>query len=136
MVKIKMLRTKSIDKRKHPNDGTRISIMSRHTLNDGKTPDPKITADSYHEHIRELAPPDKLIGDYYKRKLPWQEYKKRYLEHLSKPETNAILKKLIERALRKNITLLCVEKTHHKCHRGILTEEMQKLEPKLKIKHK
>jgi hypothetical protein len=37
-----MLYTKSIYKPKYLDDGLRISVMSRHTLSDGKTDDPKL----------------------------------------------------------------------------------------------
>ncbi|MBI5803556.1 hypothetical protein HY448_02625, partial [Candidatus Pacearchaeota archaeon] len=50
-------------------DRVRISVMSRHTLNDGITPDERITSEKFNLHVPELAPPLKLIGDYYKRNL-------------------------------------------------------------------
>jgi len=37
-----MLKSKCILAEKNIDDGQRISIMSRHTLNDGKTPDERI----------------------------------------------------------------------------------------------
>ena len=49
-----MLKSKCILSSKKPEDGTRISIMSRHTLNDGKTPDERITEDSFDIHQPEL----------------------------------------------------------------------------------
>ena len=51
-----MLFTESILSERHPDSGTRISVMSRHTLNDGVTPDPRIIPASYDEHISQMAP--------------------------------------------------------------------------------
>jgi len=65
-----MIFTESILNEKHSDSGIRISVMSRHTLNDGVTPNPEITSDKYDEHIPKLAPHPKLIGAYYKRELP------------------------------------------------------------------
>ena len=44
-----MLYTKSIIKQKSLEDGCRISVMSRHTLNDGITIDSRILPDSFDE---------------------------------------------------------------------------------------
>lgn len=65
-----MLKTKSILAPIEETDGNRISIMSRHTLNDGITPHPRINNSSYQEWNKVLATPEKLIGDHYKRNLP------------------------------------------------------------------
>lgn len=61
-----MLFTKSIHKPVQPEDGYRISVMSRHTLSDGKTPDPLITGKSYIEWWKDLAPRDTLVGAWYR----------------------------------------------------------------------
>lgn len=61
-----MLKSKSILAPKEETDGTRISIMSRHTLNDGVTPDPRLTPDLYDEHRPVLAAPARAVGGYYK----------------------------------------------------------------------
>ncbi len=46
-----MLYTKSILKEKVPSDGIRISVMSRHTLNDGITQDNRITQDCFNPSL-------------------------------------------------------------------------------------
>jgi len=56
--------TKCIFKEPELSDGLRISIMSRHTLDDGKTPDERITSDKFNHHWTIFAPPLKLIGSY------------------------------------------------------------------------
>lgn len=124
-----MLRTKSILAPKENYDGVRISIMSRHTLNDGVTPDLRIKENSYNEWRKEFAPPQKLIGDYYKKNLPWEEFEKRYLRYLEIIYEK--VRKLSETALDKDITLLCIEESPEKCHRRLLAEECKRIQPKL-----
>jgi len=105
--------------------------MSRHTLNDGITPDPRITPTIFDEWMPELAPPTKLVGDYYHRNLPWVQFEQRYKEYLRRDDVSAPVSTLAKRALSYDITLLCVEETAQYCHRRILTEECQRYEPKL-----
>jgi uncharacterized protein YeaO (DUF488 family) len=131
---IPYLKTKSIHAPASPEDGHRISIMSRHTLNDGITPDPLITQDSFNDWIRELAPPDNLIGSLYKRNLPWGEFEKQYLEFLKKPNVQIKVRQVIDLAKTETVTLLCVEEEPQHCHRRLLAEECQKIDPTLVIK--
>ncbi len=128
--------TKSIFKEKDSDDGIRISVMSRHTLNDGVTPDLRITSDRFEEHIVILAPPSKLVGDYYKGNLNWQEYETRYLEYLRIPDISKKVKQLAQRASKQDITLLCAEDTAEKCHRRILAEECQRYNSTLDVIHR
>jgi uncharacterized protein YeaO (DUF488 family) len=130
---INQLRTKSIHAAISPADGYRISIMSRHTLNDGITPDHLITNKTFNIWMKDLAPPDLLIGDYYKRGLPWEEFEKRYLEFLHSNERKEKILELIEMAKRQTITLLCAEDTPEHCHRRLVAEECHKLNPKLAV---
>jgi len=125
-----MLKTKSIKAPIEPSDGLRISVMSRHTLNDGITPDPEISPDSYDEWWPELAPSPKLVGDHYKRNLSWIEFERRYLgELLDKPK----LEELIGLALCRTVTILCVESSPDECHRRLLAEECGRFCPELDI---
>ena len=121
-----MLYTKSILKSKSSRDGLRVSVMSRHTLNDGKTQDTRITIDSYDKWLKELAPPDRLVRDYYSCKLNWNEYSKKYLSFLRQEEVSSKVKELAKEALEKDITLLCIEEIPNFCHRRILAEECQR----------
>jgi len=132
-----MLKTRCIYTTPEPQDGVRISIMSRHTLSDGVTPDPAIVPASYHLWVPELGPPPKLIGDHYKRNLPWEQFEARYLTHLQQEATRDI-RLLIEEAHLHDITLLCCEPEPEKgkillCHRRLLAEYCKELEPKLEI---
>jgi uncharacterized protein YeaO (DUF488 family) len=129
------LYTKCILKDKDPKDGLRISIMSRHTLNDGKTPDRRITSDSFDLHYPELAPSPKLIGDYYKRGLLWNEFEILFVEE--KLDV-AVLKKLEEisaTALLENVTLLCIEESADQCHRRLIADICSQLQPALVVEH-
>lgn len=130
-----MLYTKSILKSKSSRDGLRVSVMSRHTLNDGKTQDTRITIDSYDKWLKELAPPNELVRDYYKGKLDWNEYSKKYLSFLRQEDVSSKVKELAKEALEKDITLLCIEEIPNFCHRRILAEECQRYEPMLKVEN-
>jgi len=131
-----MLYTKSIIKPKSLEDGLRISVMSRHTLNNGITPDPRITPNSYDEWFKDLAPSDSLIRDYYKQKFSWDLYKEKYLNFLKQKKISIKIKGLAKRTLRQNITLLCIEEDAEHCHRKLLAEECQRYEPSLEVEHR
>ena len=128
-----MLKTKSILKPREKSDGLRISIMSRHTLNDGLTPHPEINDSSYDEWLKILAPPLNLVGEYYKRGLPWRGFEQRYLDYLRQPDIQLEVKKLAERALSHQITILCVEDSPEYCHRRLLAEECKRLYSSLEL---
>lgn len=131
-----MLFTKSIFLPKSISDGLRISIMSRHTLEDGQTPHPRITESSYDLWLKILAPPAKLVGDYYKRGLSFEDYGFRYTDYLLQPLVFEEVKKLANLAERQDITLLCFEESAEKCHRRIIAEECKKCNPLLRIEHR
>ncbi len=127
------LRTKSIKAPPEAADGVRVSIMSRHTLPDGVTPDPEITHGSYDEWVVALAPPPRLIGDYYRRELPWEEFADRYLAWLERDEASEPIRDLLERARSEDVTLLCVEDGPEYCHRRLLAEACRRLDPDLEV---
>jgi len=129
-----MLQTKSILKEKSDEDGLRISIMSRHTLNDWITPDLRITKESYDVWYKIFSPPLKLLWDYYKRWLSFEEYKLKYLEYLRTDEVSDEVKKLARESKTKLITILCIEDKPDKCHRKILAEECVRYENDLVVK--
>jgi uncharacterized protein YeaO (DUF488 family) len=126
-----MLKTKSILEQKEDSDGLRISVMSRHMLNDGITPHPKITDSSYDQWLQILAPPAKLLGNYYKRGLPWKQFEQKYLNYLRSSKIQPEIKKLAKRSLDSIITLLCIEESPEYCHRRILAEECKRYQPSL-----
>src|SRR3989339_1970756 len=128
-----MLKTKSILETREVEDGLRISVMSRHTLNDGITPHPQITFGSYDLWARCLAPPQKLVGDYYKRGLTWPKFEERYLDYIQQPVIQSMVRFIAEISLEKTITLLCIENIPDYCHRRLLAEECQKYQPELNM---
>lgn len=90
------------------------------------TPDTSIEPHMYNIHIPELAPPRKLLGDYYKRGLPWDEYEKQYLEYIRQPEKIELIKELMIK--HKNITFLCIEENDEHCHRRLLKSVCDEIE--------
>ena len=132
----KELFTKSIIKEKEPNE-KRVSVMSRHTREDGITPDERIIEGvTFDEWRKEFAPPGKLVGAYYRKEVPWEDFEKLYLEYLRSDEIRPKVEAFAKRCTEETITLLCIEDTADKCHRRLLAEELQKYQPKLKIIHK
>ncbi len=127
------LRTKSIHLPITDEDGLRISVMSRHTQNNGVTLDPAITPDSFSLWMKELAPPAKLVGDWYKRGLPWEKFEERYLDFLKNPNQRLKIFELIEHTLTQTVTVLCVEDTPDHCHRRLLAEECKRLNSELNV---
>lgn len=111
----------------------RISVMSRHTLNDGKTPDPQITREVFDVHIPELGPPPKLIGSYYRGEINWPDFEKAYILHLQSDDMQLLLKRLIELSKKIDIVLLCIEETPDFCHRRLIALECYKLDTTINI---
>jgi len=133
----KFLFTKSIIKPKEPADARRISIMSRHTKEDGITPDERIIdGETFDEWLREFAPPAKLVGAYYRQEITWDDFENQYLQFLRSADIQPKVKEFAERCANETITLMCVEADADKCHRRLLAEELQKYQPDLKIIHK
>ncbi len=130
------LYTKCILKEKDASDGLRVSIMSRHTLQDGTTPHPQISPDSFDIHMPALAPSPKLIGDYYKRGLSWEDFEKRFTVEMSSAASVEKLQEITEKALRENVTLLCIEETCDFCHRRLVAELCKKLNSDLVVEHR
>lgn len=69
-----------------------------------------------------LAPTEQLLEDYVKsQKITWlkfsQEYKKQVLAKNKK-----YIQALVKLSEISNITLLCWEKSPHKCHRSLILE--------------
>jgi len=127
------LRTKSILAQIEKEDGYRISVMNRHTLEDGITPDKRINEKMYDKHEKLLAPSSKLLGDYYKRDISWNEYEERFKKEINNPESIKMLKDISLKALKENITLLCIEEKPDFCHRRLLAEECKKYQPDLEV---
>lgn len=128
-----MLRTKCILAPRAPEDGMRISVMSRHTLSDGVTPDARITSETFAVHWPVLAPPPRLIGDYRKRGLSWDNFSRRFGEHLESLVAQAAVLRLLCLLEETDITLLCIEDSPDCCHRRLLAEKCRQLQPGLQM---
>ncbi|HWQ60347.1 MAG TPA: DUF488 domain-containing protein [Candidatus Fimivivens sp.] len=130
-----MLRTKCIKAPMEPTDGLRISIMSRHTMNDGVTPDADIVPKvSYGQWWRSLAPDEKVLGPYLRKDILFETFERRYREKLKNdPEASAAVERLIRLARVITVTVLCVEESPENCHRRILLEVCKRLAPDLEI---
>lgn len=131
-----MLKTKCIKSSKSDDDGLRISIMSRHTLSDGKTPDPDISHASFDEHWTELAPPPRSVGSWYRSSQnddDWQRFEEEYRRHLEGEPQQIKLKELIDMATHQNVTVVCVESTPERCHRRLLALACQQVQPELEV---
>lgn len=107
--------------------------MNRHTLNDGVTADRTITGDMYDEWWPDLSAPPALLGDYYKRGLPWEDFESQYLEHLSDPKPKEQLHRLTALAVENNVTILCTEDTPEFCHRRLLISQCRLILPTLDV---
>lgn len=128
-----MLRTKCILAPIEKSDGLRISVMSRHTKDDGVTPDERLTSKVYEEWHMEFAPPTWLVGGYLRGEIEWAEYEREYLAHLREPQRAMRLRQLGRKAQSDNITLMCIEPTPEHCHRRLLAEECQRLVQGLEV---
>ena len=118
-------------------DALRISVMCRHTLSNGWGIDPKITSASYDVWVPDLAPPDQLIGAWYRGELSREAFKAGYFAHIDQAPQRQTLDLLLELifATHRKPTLLCVEPKGEFCHRQLLAQRCQQLEPRLTVVH-
>lgn len=116
-----MLKTKSIQDTVEKKDGIRVCIMRR--------PDSWAKFDIW---FPVLAPSNKLLTEYHKKKLNWQDFEKKFKQDVIKKQKK-YLGLLVEIALKRKITILCWEKTPEYCHRRLVVEECKKMNKKLKI---
>ena len=131
---VSVLFTRSILKPSAYEDGVRISVMSRHTLNDGITPDVRIQ--QFHFHLPILGPTPKLIGSYYKTEMSFDEFSILYRHQISSGRKRFWVRFIAFVAMFCDITLLCVEDDAQCCHRSILAHECTKYQPNLTVTHR
>ena len=127
-----MLQTKSA-KQEILDDGFTILIVSRPAKNDGVTPDSKLSPDRFDAWWKELAPPDNLVGSWYRGEVGWSDFEIEYLEHLRNSGLAKLLE-LIALARIKKATVFCIEGEPTHCHRRLLAEECKRIEPRIVIK--
>jgi uncharacterized protein YeaO (DUF488 family) len=116
-------------------DGIRICVMSRLTEDDGKTAVKDLFEGKLFDYwAKVLAPPDNLVGSWYRGKIDWSRFSETYRDYLSQEEVNAHVRFLAKSSLDYDLTLLCVEEKPDYCHRSLLALECKNLEKRLKIK--
>lgn len=100
--------------------------MSRHTLNDGVTIDPRLN-DSYHAWWKRLAPDGRTVGAYHRGEITWSVFESAYRERLI-TRSNDLLA-LAELSVDADVILLCIEENPEYCHRRLLAEELKRAFP-------
>ncbi|OGK62920.1 hypothetical protein A2334_06070 [Candidatus Roizmanbacteria bacterium RIFOXYB2_FULL_38_10] len=113
--------TKSIQAKLLKKDGIRICIMRR--------PDSWVKYDVW---MPTLAPSHKLLDDAHAKIIDWNGYEKRFHKEVIVGKRE-YLKFLCEIAQKRDITILCWEKTPEHCHRRLVAEACQKINKKLKV---
>ncbi|MFC1721112.1 DUF488 domain-containing protein [Patescibacteria group bacterium] len=117
-------------------DGLRISVMSRHTLEDGKTPDRRITSDIFDLHMPELAPSPELVGAWYRGEINWGEFKTGYGWKMRHAPMDRYIEILCAIAKKTDVTILCIEQEVDHCHRRLLAERCLEVQPDLVIEYR
>ena len=85
------------------------------------------------EYVHELllAPTPEILDGYRKRRLPWDEYEKRFLELM---KTRQVEQRLSPEMLA-DACLLCSEARPERCHRRLVAEYLQSHWRGLEIVH-
>lgn len=117
-----MIKTKSIQIKPEKADGIRICIMRRVK--------PEFVFDLW---MPPLSPSTELLKEYHDEKIDWNGYENRFKKEVL--DTQKIyLTMLLDLSKKQTITLLCWEETSEKCHRRLVVEKLQAMEPTLKVK--
>lgn len=139
-----MLRTACIYDQTPKELGERISVMRRHTEDDGKTPDPLIVkGKSFQRWVPELGAPGWLVAWWYNgneqqgaNKLArWKIFESDYRNYLRRNDIKGKVEDLAQEALRRDIVILCKEKLPKFCHRSILADVIRSEVPELLVRH-
>jgi uncharacterized protein (DUF488 family) len=91
----------------------------------------KRLADIIYEHELKLAPTKELLTNYRQKKISWDEYTKVYLQLLV---DRNVREEMNTESLHRSC-LLCSEQSPEKCHRRLLAEFLQKINPEIRIVH-
>lgn len=84
-----------------------------------------------YEHELKFAPTKELLDKYRQKKFSWDQYTKEYTQLL----TDRNIKEKVNLESLHECCLLCSEHSPDKCHRRLLAEYLQKIEPKIHIIH-
>jgi len=72
---------------------------------------------------RELGPSRGLLRDWRQRRIPWEEFARRYREEMRARE--GLLTSWAQRAARGTLTLLCSCADEARCHRALLRDLLE-----------
>ena len=84
-----------------------------------------------YEHELDFAPTKELLNDYRKKQISWAEYSASYQQLLE----NRQIKANVDTAALHQSCLLCSEHSPEKCHRRLLAEYLQNINPEIEIIH-
>ena len=112
-----VLLSKSIQRKRHENDGIRICIMRR--------PDSKADFDIW---MPTLAPSHDLLTSYHDKKINWKQFEVRFNREVL-GANHAYVELLADISSNRNVTILCWEKTPEICHRRLVAEACRKINP-------
>ncbi len=112
------IETKSIYDDQTPDEGVRLLIMRRWPRGIKKT--------RINEWDKDLAPSPQLLQDWTRKKIPFKEFRRRYLGEMRTPLQRDKIKALAKRAGKEKITLFCHEEEDTYCHRKMLKELMDR----------
>lgn len=82
-------------------------------------------------HLLDLAPTQKILDDYKKKKGEWSIYEQRFREIISKRE----IEKKLDSDLFQDACLLCSEAKPHYCHRRLVAEYLKDHWGNINISH-
>lgn len=88
-----------------------------------------------YQHCVEFAPTEEILNDYKNKKISWSDYKKQYANLIEERNRNSkCIDEFHERYTEfENVVLLCSEPTSNQCHRGVLSEIINKSDDGVKI---
>ena len=104
--------TKRIYEPAVPDDGHRVLIMRLWPRG--------IRKERVSVWLKELGPIPPLLRAYLDDTITWPEYTRRYLAGLARPEAQAAIAEVRQRAARGRVTLLCGCPDETRCHRSLL----------------
>ena len=70
--------------------------------------------------LKELGPIPTLLREFLDEQITWEQYVPRYLAGLERPEAQAAIAEVQQRARDGRVTLLCGCANEERCHRSLL----------------
>jgi len=124
---MKILATKSVQKKKQTSDGLRVCIMRR----------PKLEEIDFDILLPSLAPTNELLDRYKYHDLGWKQFNKEFSKYMANSaevkRDLTLLLYLVEN--HSKVTLLCWEIDHQECHRSLIAKTIKELNPEIMLEH-